>query len=313
MLTYWFKVKDAGRPKFKAYKKTLPMLDYTTAGFSIRGSWLRLPAGVSIPALWSRGLPAEPGTPAPIRTAAGTGMPGSWPVATPRLPGRLMAGSASNGGRTTATTTDPAHDLPCPASDTGGVVQPSSGEPNTRCPAATPGARPRPAGTSGPRGLRRSCTTGPRTRTSTRGRIWAKTVVDNHQIIAIQDFKAKFLARSTTAPKSADGAICAANTELIERGTRAGRTVVLAAPAYTTMTCSRCHQRQARLGLPEQTFRCADCGSTPAPDLNAATVIPATAERIRAGVNDIGHLSHPQGRAWCCPSQKPPALAMGNR
>ena len=80
-------------------------------------------------------------------------------------------------------------------------------------------------------------------------------MVDNHQIIAIQDFKAKYLARSTMAPNSADGAICAAKAELIERGTRAGRTVVLAAPAYTTTTCSRCYQRQARLGLHERTFK----------------------------------------------------------
>jgi len=105
------------------------------------------------------------------------------------------------------------------------------------------------------------------------GRVWAKTVVDNHQTIAVEDFKPKFLARSTMARKSADAAIGAAKAELVERGKRAGRTVVLVPPAYTTMTCSRCCQRQARLGLAERTFRCPGCGFSAGRDLNAARVI----------------------------------------
>jgi len=146
------------------------------------------------------------------------------------------------------------------------------------------------------------------------GRVWAKSVVDNHQVIAVEDFKPKFLARSTMARKSADAAIGAAKAELIERGKRAGRTVVLVPPAYTTMTCSRCCERQARLGLAEQTFRCADCGFTTGRDLNAARVILATAERIRAGVDDVRHLLHPlKGVVGAVRVRNPPASAVGNR
>jgi putative transposase len=40
--------------------------------------------------------------------------------------------------------------------------------------------------------------------------IWDKAVVENHQMIAIEDFTTLFLARSTMTGKCADGAIGAA-------------------------------------------------------------------------------------------------------
>jgi putative transposase len=63
------------------------------------------------------------------------------------------------------------------------------------------------------------------------GRSWAKAVVDNHQLIAVEDFEPEFLSKTTMARKSADAAIGAAKRDLIERGTRAGGTVVLVPPA----------------------------------------------------------------------------------
>ena len=127
-------------------------------------------------------------------------------------------------------------------------------------------------------------------------RMWARRVVANHQLIAVEDFRPRFLAKSTMARKAADAAIGAAKRELIERGTRAGRTVVLVPPAYTTMTCSKCCERQARLGLGVRTFRCDACSHTQDRDRNAARVILATAERGRAGADDVRHsLSPPSG------------------
>src|ERR1035437_1832969 len=106
------------------------------------------------------------------------------------------------------------------------------------------------------------------------GRLWAKAVVDNHQLIAVEDFKPVFLTKSTMARKSADAAIGAAKRELVERGTRAGRTVVMVPPAYTTMTCSECGVRaKQRLGLGERTFKCEHCGFSAGRDMNAARVI----------------------------------------
>jgi putative transposase len=109
----------------------------------------------------------------------------------------------------------------------------------------------------------------------------------------------KFLAKSTMARKAADAAIGAAKRELTERGMRAGRKVVLVPPAYTTMTCSECGTRtKERLGLGERTFRCLDCGYTADRDRNAARNILATAERGRAGADDVRHrLTSPQG-SW---------------
>src|SRR5690349_20454554 len=88
---------------------------------------------------------------------------------------------------------------------------------------------------------------------------------------------------------------------------RAGRKVVLVPPAYTTMTCSECGEKQARLGLAERTFQCLDCGYTADRDRNAARVILATAERGRAGADDVRHsLTSFRARAACDLSQKSP-------
>ena len=74
-------------------------------------------------------------------------------------------------------------------------------------------------------------------------RVWAKSVVAQHELIAAEDFTPRFPAKSTMARKAAAAAIGATKTELINRGMRAGRKVVLVRPAYTTMSCSRCFAR----------------------------------------------------------------------
>ncbi|TWJ28039.1 RNA-guided endonuclease InsQ/TnpB family protein [Micromonospora sagamiensis] len=89
----------------------------------------------------------------------------------------------------------------------------------------------------------------------------------------------------------AQRAIGACKRELVERGTRAGRKVVLVPPAYTTMTCSACGERaNLRLGLGVRIFECAACGHTACRDRNAARTILATAERRRASADDVRHL-----------------------
>jgi putative transposase len=146
-------------------------------------------------------------------------------------------------------------------------------------------------------------------------RVWAKAVVDNHHLIAVEDFKPVFLAKSTMARKAADAAIGAAKRELIERGLRAGRTVVLVPPAYTTMTCSRCGSRnKTRLGLGMRTFRCETCGFTAGRDLNAARTILATAERNRAGADDVRHSQPPcEAVVDAVRARNPPASTVGSR
>jgi putative transposase len=296
-LDHSFKVKGRLKPVAKKRSVALPSLEYTTRGFSIRDGRLVLPKGVSIPIVWSRELPSDP---ASVRISQDS--LGYWHASfvvtreTEPAPETAAGIGIDWGVTTTATATDPAYDLPY-----GGYRK--------RCAAELARAqrrmarRQRERGQPQSKGYKRARREAAKlhkkaARQNTHaGRVWARAIVDNHQTIAIEDFKPLFLAKSTMARKAADAAIGAAKRELIERGTRAGRKVVLVPPAYTTMTCSECFARaKRRLGLAERTFRCPDCGYTATRDRNAARVILATAERGRAGADDIRHsLTAPSG------------------
>jgi len=200
------------------------------------------------------------------------------------------------GVKTTATTTDPAYDLPY-------------GGHRKRCAAELAKAQRKMARRRRPRGHAQSKGYQPakpetakvykKASRQTRhdGLQWADRVVANYDLIAVEDFKPKFLAKTTMARKAADAAIGGVKPTLIERGMRAGRTVVLVPPAYTTMTCSSCGSRaKTRLALAERTFVCTSCGLLEGRDTNAARTILATAERGRASVDDLSH-SVPSPRA----------------
>jgi len=314
-LQHSFTVQGRERPKFKARKKSLPSLEYTVRGFTIREGRLRLPAGVSIPVVWSRELPSGPSSVRVYQDSLGHWY-ASFVVRRDVEPAPETDGAIGIdwGVTTTATTTDPAYDLPYLGH-------------RKRCAAELAKAqrkmsrRRRARGQDASNGYQRAKRQAAKLhKKSTRqtqhdSRTWAKSVVDNHQMIAVEDFKPLFLAKSTMARKSADAAIGAAKAALIERGTRAGRTVVKVPPAYTTMTCSNCASRtKTRLGLGVRTFRCESCGFIAGRDLNAARVILATAERIRAGADDVRHSLPPSGLAACAVrAMNPPALAEGNR
>jgi putative transposase len=289
-LRHSFKVKGRGRPTLKYRKKTLPSLEYTVRGFTIHDGRLRIAGGLSIPVVWSRDLPSPPTSVRVYRDSLG-----HWyasfvvrreAAAAPEVNGSI---GIDWGVTATATTTDPAYDLPhlgyrkrC-AAELAKVQRKMA-------------RRRRPKGHPPSTGYRRAKRQAAElhkkaARQNTHAsRQWAKSVVDNHQLIAVEDFKPKFLAKSTMARKAADAAIGAAKRELIERGTRAGRKVVLVPPAYTTMTCSECGTRaKNRLGLGVRTFVCDDCGHTAGRDAYAARTILATVERARAGVDDVRH------------------------
>jgi putative transposase len=282
-------VKGRGKPVVKHRKRALPSLEYTRRGFRIYDRRLWLPRGVSIPVVWSRELPSAPSSVRVYRDCLG-----HWyasfvvrrPVeTTPEVPGAI---GIDWGVSTVATATDPAYDLPYEGY-------------RKRCAAGLAKAQRRMARRRRPRGQAQSAGYRRARREAAKihkkaaqqnthtARLWARRVVDHHQLIAVEDFRPTFLAKTTMARKAADAAIGAAKRELVERGVRAGRRVVLVSPAYTTMTCSECGEKQARLGLAERTFRCLDCGYTAGRDRNAARVILATAERGRAGADDVRH------------------------
>jgi putative transposase len=306
-----FKVKGRGRPTVKRLKRSLPSLEYTVRGFTIRDGRLRLAGGIDIPVVWSRDLPRTPTSVRVYQDCLGDWY-ASFVVRRATAPAPVADTSIGVdwGVTTTATTTDPAYDLPhlghrkrC-AAELARVQRKMS-------------RRRRPRGCPPSKGYLRARRQAAKlhkkaARQNTHDvRQWAKRIVDDHNLIAVEDFKPTFLARTTMARKAADAAIGAAKRELINRGLRAGRKVVLVPPAYTTMTCSECGTRtKERLGLGIRTFRCDMCGYTACRDRNAARTILATAERDRAGADDVRHAitSLPAVTPLCGPSQKSPDL-----
>lgn len=315
-LNHSFKVKGRGRPVFKSGKRALPTLEYTVRGFSVRDGRLCLPSKVTIPVVWSRKLPSTPTSVRVYRDSLG-----HWYASfvvrreANAAPGAVGSIGVDWGVATTATTTDPAYDLPYAGH-------------RKRCAAELAKAQRKMARRRRPRGqaqsegyLRARRQAAKLHKKAARqnihtGRTWAKSVVDNHDLIAVEDFKPKFLAKSTMARKAADAAIGAIKRELIERSKRAGRKVVLVPPAYTTMTCSECGTRtKERIELGQRVFRCERCGYTACRDRNAARTILATAERDRAGVDDVRHSITSLRGGWsrAVRVRNPPALAVGKR
>jgi putative transposase len=265
--------------------------------------------------VWSRELPSAPSSVRVYQDNLGHWY-ASFVVSRQARAAREVSGAIGIdwGVSAVATTTDSAYDLPYEGY-------------RRRCAAGLAQAQRRMARRRRPRGQARSAGYRRAKREAARiqkkaarqnthaARLWARRVVDHHQTIAVEDFRPKFLAKSTMARKAADAAIGAAKRELVERGRRAGRKVVLIPPACTTMTCSECGEKQARLGLAERTFHCLDCGYTADRDRNAARVILATAERGRAGADDVRHSLTPFPGASGVQSepQIPQASAAGNR
>jgi putative transposase len=290
-----FKVKGRGRPKPKRRKVDLLSLPFTKNGFSLKDVdgklRLVLPKGTVIPVVWSRDLPSEPTSVRVYRDSLGDWY-ASFVVRREATPAPEAEGRIGIdwGVKATATTTNPAYDLPHLGY-------------RKRCAAQVAKAqrkmarRRRPKGQAQSRGYRDAKRQSARLlkkaarQNQHASRVWAKAVVHNHDLIAVEDFRPKFLAKSTMARKAADAAIGAAKRELIERGTRAGRKVVLVPPAYTTQTCSGCGTRtKDRLTLHDRTFVCESCGLVEDRDRNASRVILGLAERGQVGADDVRHL-----------------------
>lgn len=286
-----FKVKGRARPRAKKLKTTLPSLEYTVRGFRVKDGRLCLPGKVGIPVVWSRELPCEPSS---VRVYQDN--LGHWyasfvvrrQATVPAVPVEPAVG-VDWGVQTTATATDSRFDLPHLGHRKRCAAQLAKAQRTMARRRRAKGLTPSKGYLTAKRQAARIAKRAARQNTHD-AQQWAKRVVDNHSLIAVEDFKPKFLAKSRMARKAADAAIGACKRELVYRGTRAGRRVVLVPPAYTTMTCSKCGTRtKERLGLGLRIFECAACGYTACRDRNAARTILATAERNRAGADDVRH------------------------
>lgn len=281
-----FKTKRGHRRKFKVARKTHPSLQYTLRGFSIRNGRLNLAKVGLVPVVWSRKLPAAPTSVRVFREPDG-----HWyasfvvEVADDVLPDSDAGIGIDWGVKTLATTTDETFDLAHPDSDVSTIKR------MQRC------LSRKERGSRGWRAQRKALAREHRRvarRRTDMAHKWAKSVVDAHGTIGVEDFRPKFLAKSTMARKAADAAISATKTILVTRAAQAGRKVVLVPPAYTTMTCSACHSKaKSRLPLNVRIFRCECCGYTDDRDRNAARVILVRAGFNPAGVDDV-RLDHPR-------------------
>ncbi|MDD9376369.1 transposase [Streptomyces sp. ZAF1911] len=253
--------------------------DYTQRGFRLTDGRLHLAGGVAVTVVWSRDLPGPPSSVRVYRDSAGHWY-ASFVVSTTAetLPATGAVIGIDWGVREIATTTSDDHDLP--HAEHGRKVA------GRRVPKSK-------AQSKGYRQARRQAAKVQkkiaRQRQDT-ARKWAKKVVRDHDALAVEDFKAKFLAKSTMARKAADAAIGATKTALIQMGRKHGRAVHLVHPAHTTMDCAQCGARTKHaLPLSERTYACTACGVVSPRDKNSARVMlaraglnPAGADRVRA-------------------------------
>jgi putative transposase len=209
-LGHSYRVRGRGKPVIKRRKDTLPSLEYTTRGFAVRDGRLHLPKGVSVPVVWSRELPSAPTSVRVCQDSLGHWY-ASFIVQRDTVPAPqadAMIG-IDWGVSVTATTTDPAYDLPY-------------GGHRKRCAARLAKAQRRMARRRRQRGQPPSGGYRQARREAARlqkkaarqnthaARMWARRVVEDHQLIAVEDFRPRFPARSTMARKAADAAIGAA-------------------------------------------------------------------------------------------------------
>ncbi|MFJ5219661.1 RNA-guided endonuclease InsQ/TnpB family protein [Streptomyces sp. NPDC088354] len=281
----------AGMPRNKRKREAAPSLNYTTRGFRLKDRRLHLAGGIALTVVWSRDLPADPTSVRVYRDSLGHWY-ASFVVAVQAqpLPATGAVIGIDWGVRETATTTSDLHDLPHAQHGRTAAAKLARYQ-KMMARRRTPKNKP---DTAGYRRARRAAAKVSkkiaRQRQDT-ARKWAKRVVRDHDAIAVEDFRPKFLAKSGMARKAADAAIGATKAALIEMGRKHGRDVRLVHPAHTTMDCAQCGARTKHaLPLSERTYTCTACGAVSSRDKNSARVMlvraglnPAGADRVRAG------------------------------
>ncbi|WP_406366553.1 RNA-guided endonuclease InsQ/TnpB family protein [Streptomyces sp. NBC_01546] len=283
--------RRAGMPRFKKKAVADPTLNYTRRGFRLKHGRLHLAGGIVLSVVWSRELPADPSSVRVYRDSLGH-WHASFVVQGPSqpLPGTGAVIGVDWGVRETATTTSDEHDLPHPghgrkaAGELAGYQRMMARRKPKRGRAASQGYR------KAKRQAAKAHKKIARQRQDT-ARRWAKKVVTDFDRLAVEDFRPKFLAKSTMARKAADAAISTTKHELINMARKHGRDLRLVHPAHTTMDCGRCGARTKHaLPLSERTYTCTACGAVSPRDKNSARVMlvragftPATADRGRPG------------------------------
>jgi putative transposase len=274
----------AGLPQFRKRGGSAPTMNYTKQGFTLRDGHLTIAGGIRLRVIWSRELPSAPSSVRVYQDALGRWYV-SFVVQAEAQPypqtGEVIG--VDWGVKDIAVTTSAAHDLPHPQFGRKSAEKLARYQRQMARRKPKPGHKPSAGYKRAKRKAAKAHAKVAAQRQDT-ARKWAKKVVRDHDAVAVEDFKPKFLAKTTMARKAADAAIGAAKRSLLEMAAKHGRTVHLVDPAYTTMDCSACGARaKSRLLLSERTYTCAACGAVLPRDKNSAAVM-----LIRAGLNPAG-------------------------
>ncbi|MFE7439046.1 RNA-guided endonuclease InsQ/TnpB family protein [Streptomyces chartreusis] len=274
----------AGMPRYKKKREVLPTLEYTRRGFRLKDGRLCLAGGIVVRPVWSRRLPKPPSSVRVYRDVVR-----HWwasfvvPAVTEALPATGRVIGVDWGVMETATTTSDGHDLPHPQHGRTAAQKLARYQ---RMMARRKPKKGHPA-SKGCREAKRQTAKLHRKVAAQRqdtARKWAKQVVRDHDAIAVEDFRPKFLAKTTMARKAADAAIGTTKKALLEMARKHDWTVHLIHPAHTTMDCAQCGARTKHaLPLSERTYTCTACGAVSPRDKNSARVM-----LVRAGLNPTG-------------------------
>ncbi len=291
-------------PRFKSRHRSAPSLNYSRRGFSLHEDpvtgrlWLHLAGGIVVRPVWSRPLPSPPSSVGVYRDAVGDWFC-SFVVMAAREPLQRVdrAIGIDWGVSVIATTTDDDHDFVHPQRRRSAEAKLAHYQ-RVMARRRLPKGKP-PSG--GYREAKRQVAKLHRQVARQRkddSCKWAKAVVRDFDQIAAEDFRPRFLARSTMAKKASDAAIGACKAALVHMADKHGRDLRLVDPAHTTMECSECGARaKHRLDLSERTYACEACGVVLPRDKNAAAVMV-----VRAGFV-------PAGAEGARPEPGPPVLA----
>lgn len=299
--------KWRGLPRFKSRHTALPSLNYTTRGFKVLPHpetgrlALRLPGLVFVPVLWSRDLPSEPKSARVYQDSLG-----DWHVSfvvsveadsLPRIAHTRAIGIDWGVTETATTATadvrtgevDDATAYDLPHKEHGKKAAQGLARYQRMM-----ARRRTPRGTENTKGYEKAKKYAAKAHKKVArqrqddARKWARNLVQHHDRIAVEDFKPKFLAKSTMGKKAADAAIGATKAELVWQAKKAGRDLRLVHPRNTTTDCSNCGARtKHRLPLGERTYACESCGMVKPRDKNSAIVMVVRAGFVPADVEDV--------------------------
>lgn len=233
-------------------REALVTLEYTKRGFRLKNGRLHLAGGIVVRPVWSRQLPRQPSSVRVYRDSVGHWW-GSFVTAAVAEEGPATGHviGIDWGVKEIATTTSDDHDLPHPQHGR------TAAQKLARYQRMMARRRP-PKGQAGSKGYREAQRPAAKlhkkvaNQRQDTGRTWAKTVVRDHDALAVEDFRPTFLAKSTMARKAADAAISATKAALVEMGLKHGRAVHLVHPAHTTMTARSAEREPSTHYL----FRC---------------------------------------------------------